>query len=255
VQLRRGAPPGGNTPTTYFKRAVDEHPENTDYLFNLGYAHALAGDVAEALTWLREVVRFDAADGDAHRVMSALLVAAGRTTEGQREMDLARLLGSSEDEAATFVLSPQVPAGLERIPAVADLSSAAVLRTVVGAPAQRDQEATARFHLANARTLLGDGRDREAISELRRAIYLSPYEEEPHRLLGGVHQRAGRLAEAVEAFTVALWCRETAAGRVALGAALLESGQREAAQREAARALALDPGSAEARALVERARP
>jgi tetratricopeptide (TPR) repeat protein/TolB-like protein len=255
VQLRRGTPPGGNTPATYFKRAVDEHPENTDYLFNLGYAHALAGDVAEALTWLREVVRFDAADGDAHRVMSALLVAAGRTTEGQREMDLARLLGSSEDEAATFVLSPQVPAGLERIPAVADLSSAAVLRTVVGAPAQRDQEATARFHLANARTLLGDGRDREAISELRRAIYLSPYEEEPHRLLGGVHQRAGRLAEAVEAFTVALWCRETAAGRVALGAALLESGQREAAQREAARALALDPGSAEARALVERARP
>ncbi|MCC7043377.1 MAG: tetratricopeptide repeat protein [Acidobacteria bacterium] len=255
VQLRRGTPPAGNTPATYFRRAVDEHPEHTDYIFNLGYAHALAGNAAEALTWLREVVRFDAADGDAHRVMSALLAAAGRTTEAQRELELARLLGGTADEAATFVLSPQVPQGLERIPAVADLSSAAVLRTVVGAPAQRDQEATARFHLTNARTLLGEGRDREAISELRRAIYLSPYEEEPHRLLGGVHQRAGRLAEAVEAFTVALWCRETAEGRVALGAALLESGQREAAQREAARALVLDPGSAEARALGDRARP
>lgn len=255
VQLRRGTSPGGNTPATYFARAVDEHPENTDYIFNLGYAHALAGNAAEALTWLREVVRFDAADGDAHRVMSALLAAAGRTTEAQRELDLARLLGGTADEAATLVLSPQVPQGLERIPALADLSSAAVLRTVVGAPAQRDQEATARFHVTNARTLLGEGRDREATSELRRAIYLSPYEEEPHRLLGGIHQRAGRLAEAVEAFTVALWCRETAEGRVALGAALLESGQREAAQREAARALVLDPGSAEARALVDRARP
>jgi tetratricopeptide (TPR) repeat protein len=255
VQLRRGAAPGGNPPTTYFKRAVDEHPENTDYLFNLGYAHALAGNATEALTWLREVVRFDAADGDAHRVMSALLAAAGRTTEAQRELELARLLGGTDDEVATFVLSPQVPQGLERIPAAADLSTTTVLRTVVGAPAQRDQEATARFHLTNARALLAEGRDRDAISELRRAVYLSPYEEEPHRLLGGVHQRAGRLVEAIEEFTVALWCRETAAGRVALGAALLENGQREAAQREAARALVLEPGSVEARALAERASP
>jgi tetratricopeptide (TPR) repeat protein len=250
VQLRRGTPPGGNAPATYFRRAVDEHPENTDYLFNLGYAHAQAGNAAEALTWLREVVRFDAADGDAHRVMSALLAAAGRTPEAQRELDLARLLGGGDEVAA---LSSQVPQGLERIPDVADLSNTTMLRTLVGGPAQRDQEATGQFHLTNARGLLADGRDRDAIGELRRAIYLSPYEEEPHRLLGGIHQRAGRLSEAVEAYTVALWCRETVAGRVALGAALLESGQREAAQREAARALVLEPGSVDARALAERA--
>jgi Flp pilus assembly protein TadD len=182
--------------------------------------------------------------------MSALLAAAGRTPEAQRELDLARLLGGG-DEVAT--LSSQVPQGLERIPDGADLSNTAMLRTLVGGPAQRDQAATGQFHLANARGLLADGRDRDAIAELRRAIYLSPYEEEPHRLLGGIHQRAGRLSEAVEAYTVALWCRETAAGRVALGAALLESGQREAAQREAARALVLEPRSVEARALAERA--
>lgn len=255
VQLRRGTPPGGNTPATYFRRAVEEHPENTDYLFNLGYAHALAGNSTDALRWLREVVRFDAADGEAHRVMSAVLVAAGRTTEAQRELELARLLGSTGDDAQAFVLSAQVPEGLERTPAAADLSSATVRRTVVGGPAQRDQEATAQFHLTNARRLLADDRDRDAVSELRRAIYLSPYEEEPHRLLGGVHQRAGRLTDAIEEYTVALWCRETAAGRVALGEALLESGQREAAHREAARALVLDPSSAEARALAGRATP
>ena len=101
--------------------------------------------------------------------------------------------------------------------------------------------------------MLASDRDREAVNELRRAIYLTPYEEEPHRLLGGIHQRAGRLTEAIEEFTVALWCRETAEGRTALASALLDAGQREAAQREAARALQLDPSSADARTLHERA--
>jgi len=252
VQLRREQSGGGNPPATYFKRAVDEHPENTDYLFNLGYAHALAGQAAEALTWLREVVRFDAADGDAHRVMSAVLTATGRGVEAQRELELARLLGGTEGDAI-LALSPAVPPGLERLPAASDLSNTNPLRTLVGGITQRDQDATARFHLTNGRALVADGRDREAISELRRAIYLAPYEEEPHRLLGGVRQRAGQLAEAIEHYTVALWCRETAVGRIALAAALLESGQHQAAHREAARALVLEPGSVEARALVERA--
>lgn len=255
VQLRRGAPAGGNAPVVYFRRAVDERPEHTDYLFNLGYAHALAGNTAEALTWLREAVRFDAADGDAHRVMSALLASTGRTTEAQRELELARLLGRADDGGLPMTLSSQIPRDLERIPAAADLTNPVVLRAVVGAPAQRDQEATARFHLDNARALLTSGRDREAVNELRRAIYLTPYEEEPHRLLGGIHQRAGRLNEAIEQYTVALWCRETAAGRTALAAAFLDAGQRDAAQREAARALQLDPSSAEARAVYERSAP
>jgi Flp pilus assembly protein TadD len=252
VQLRRGTASGGGTPTAYFKRAVDEDPENTDYLFNLGYAHARAQNSAEALTWLREVVRFDAADGGAHQVMSAVLAAAGRTTEAQRELELARLLGGTEQEAAGLVLTSQLPADLERLPGGVDLSAGSRLRTIVVDPTQRDQRATAQFHLANGRSLVEARKDREALDELRRAIYLSPYEEEPHRLVGQIYQRAGRLSEAIEQFTVALWCRETAAGRVALGAALLETGQVEAARREANRALVLAPESPEARALGER---
>jgi tetratricopeptide (TPR) repeat protein len=184
-----------------------------------------------------------------------LLAAAGRGPEAQRELDLARLLGGAGPTGTALTLSSSVPRGLERVPEPSALSNATTLRTTVGGLAQRDQEATAAFHLNNARSLLVEGRDRDATGELRRAIYLSPYEEEPHRLLGGVHQRAGRLQEAVEAFTVALWCRETAAGRVALGAALFESGDRPGALREASRALVLDPGSTPARTLVERASP
>jgi len=50
---------------------------------------------------------------------------------------------------------------------------------------------------------------------LRRAIYLVPYQDEPHLLLARLYQRGGRLTAAIEEFKVAIWCRETPAARVA----------------------------------------
>lgn len=248
VQLRRE----GATPAVHFARAVNAEPENTDYLFNLGYAYARAGNAAEALTWLRETVRYDIADGDAHYVMSALLAAAGRATESQRELELARLLSGAERDPSSLPATRVVPAGLERLPDVSDLSATAVRRTAIGNPAQRDQQETAQFHLTNARRLIENGRDREAIGELRRAVYLAPYEQVPHLLLGEVYRRGGRLSEAIEQFTVSLWCRETVAARVALGSALIEDDRPDDARRELQRALQLEPGSTEARALLAR---
>jgi tetratricopeptide (TPR) repeat protein len=255
VQLRRGLLPSGTNPAAvYFKRAVDSEPENTDYLFNLGYAHALAQNTAEALTWLRETVRYDAANGDAHLVMSAVLAASGRSAEGQRELELARLLGTEVDPAL-LTLNSRIPSGLERLPAILEVTPGPRLSTVIGNPAQRDQRETAAFHLANGRRLVVAKRDREAVQELRRAIYLSPYEDEPHLLLGEVYRRGGRLQQAIDEFKVAIWCRETAAARLQLAAALLESGERADARVEAQRALALAPNSTEARQLLQRIGP
>jgi tetratricopeptide (TPR) repeat protein len=248
VQLRRGATPAGTSPaTTYFKRAVDAEPDNTDYLFNLGYAHALTQNSTEALSWLRESVRFDAANGDAHLVMAELLRAMGRTAESQREADLARLLGTSRDVTTQ---AGRVPAGLERV--VSDLDDVSRPRLSVPAAGRTDERATAAFHLARARDLIAAHNDHEATTELRQAIYLSPYEDEPHLLLGRIYRRAGRVNDAIDEFKVALWARESAEAHIALGDALLDSGDREGARREATRATAMAPGSAEARDLARR---
>jgi tetratricopeptide (TPR) repeat protein len=252
LQLRRGAPAQGPAaPTVYFGRAADQDPANTDYVFNLGYAFALAGNSQSALFWLREVVRYDAADGDAHLVMSAVLAGAGKMVEAQREFELARLLGTSGEIAGTAP-SPKVPPGLERTQA--DLESTVGRRAdaVIANPAQRDQQETAAFHLARGRRLFDEKKDREAFDELRRAIYLAPYEDEPHLLAGRLHLRGGRLNEAIDEFKVAIWCRETAQARVALAEALLETGEKDAARREAERALKLDPQSADARELLKK---
>jgi Tfp pilus assembly protein PilF len=123
---------------------------------------------------------------------------------------------------------------------------------VLAAPAQRDQLETARFHLDRGRALVAEGRDREAEPELRRSIYLAPYEDEPHLLLGRIYQRGGRLGEAIDEYKVAIWCRDSAAARIALASALIESGDRLAARTEIERALVLAPGSVEARALLQK---
>jgi tetratricopeptide (TPR) repeat protein len=248
VQLRRPLPPGTAAAVVHFRRAVDEDPENPDYLFNLGYAHAQAGGMDEALTWLREAVRVDAADADAHLVMSSLLSAQGRTAEAQRELDLAKLLGA---EAGAAPIA-RVPAALERLPTTTHLSGGLRVRALAAAPAQRDQQEAARFHLGNARSLVAAQRDREATNELRRAIYLAPYEDEPHLLLGDIYRRSGRLKEAIEELTVAVWCRDTVGARLALAEALMAAGERALAREQAQRAQALDPRSSAAQALLRR---
>ena len=246
VELRRtGASPADAA--SHFSVAAAAAPHNPDYQFNLGYARARAGDRAGALAALREVVRLNAADADAHALMGALLLAEGRSVEATRERELAASLGvaaGDEPETAT------VPDGLERLPLEIDPESGD--RAEAARPGQGDERATAAYHLERARNLVEARRDREAIGELRRAIYLDPYLDEPHLLLGAVLQRAGRLAEAIDEFRVALWARETAEAQVALGRALVASGDREAARRAAVRALELDPNSIEARELLNR---
>jgi Flp pilus assembly protein TadD len=251
VQLRRAAPAGTSPAAAYFARAATEDPGNPNYLFNLGYAQARAGNAKEALATLREAVRFDAAHGDAHLVMSAVLAGTGRTVEAEREFDFAQLLGTRLDLAG---LSPtsRVPPGLEWIGTDLDVSGEPRRSAAIANPAQHDQEATAAFHLAQGRRLVDEQRDREAANELRRAIYLAPYEDEPHLLLGQVYHRAGRLTEAIDEFKVAIWCRETAVARLALGQALFAAGDKDAARREAERALVLSPGLTDARDLLKR---
>ncbi len=242
VQLRRGDPQPQSA-SFFFERAANESPGRTDYLFNLGYARALEGDAAGALKWLREAVRHDAADGDAHLVMAAVLASGGRVAESQRELDLARLLGTSLDVVPASLSKP--PPALERVGTSPDDSAHAPLDLT--SPGQQDQAETARFHLERGKVLIAEGRDREALTELRRSAYLAPYEGEPHLLLGRLYQRSGRVVEAIDEYKIAIWSRETAAARVALGSVLVESGDRVAARIEFERALVLSPGHAEAR--------
>jgi Tfp pilus assembly protein PilF len=92
--------------------------------------------------------------------------------------------------------------------------------------------------------------DREALLELKRAIYLSPYEASAHLLIGRIHLRAGRPADAVDALKISIWSEDSAPAHVVLARAYLSMKNTAAARTELQKALELDPSSSEARELL-----
>ena len=250
VKLRRQPAAPGEAAIANFSRAVAEQPSVTDYHFNLGYARALSHDVAGGILALREAVRRNTADADAHLVLSTLLAGAGKAADAAREFELARVLGTSLDPAPASAPAT-VPPGLERVSSDLDRPVFTALEAEFERTLPRLGTAFGPY-LIRGQNLSKAGQDLEAATDLRRVIYLAPDNDQAHLALGRLYQRTGRLADAIDEFKVAIWCRETAPARVALGTAFLESGDRDAARREATRALALAPDSAEAKELMRR---
>ncbi len=252
VQLRRGATPQTGKPTYYFTKAAEADKQDPDYAFNVGYAYWLDRDPQAAVYWLREAVRRDPADGHAHFVLAAALRATGAEVEAEREKELSRQLSSvyAEWDKRPGAAGEPVPRGLERTREDLDARPRNLVDAALASGEQKDQRDLALFYLDRGRRLVEQQQDREAVDELRRALYLQPYQAEAHLLLGQVYLRMARTKEAIEALKIALWCRETAGGHALLGEAWLQAKEVGAARTELQKALALDPASPEARALA-----
>jgi tetratricopeptide (TPR) repeat protein len=247
IQMRRAVTPETGRATYYFNQAMKLDPDDPDYYFNLGYANWMDKDLQSATFWLREAVRRDPADGAAHAVLSAVLQSAGATAEASRERELASQLSSSYAEWAKSPGGQPVPQGLERVKTSLELSALRRIDNAIASVGQRDQKELTAFHLERGRRLFEQGNNTEAATELRRAVYLSPYEAGAHLLLGRIYLAAGQTQAAIDAFKIALWSRETAEGQIALAQAYVQTKDIQAARAALARALVLDPGSTAAR--------
>ena len=252
VQMRRGATGPSGTAAYYLTKAADAETD-PDYLFNLGYAYVADRNNEGALYWLREALRRDPTDADAHYVLAVALQATGNGVEAARERDLARQLSSRYEEldAQAGSASGQLPTGLERVAMELEVSRALRADQVIVDSAQREQRELAAFHLERGRRFYEKEQDREAMADLRRAVYLSPYEAQAHLLIGRIHLRGGRPGDAIDALKISIWSEDTATARLALAEAYLKAGNPAAARTEAERALKLDPASADARRLLD----
>ena len=97
---RGGASAGGVARPISSIRPPKADPADPDYCFNLGYAYWLDKDALAAAYWLREAVRRDPTDGDAHFVLAAALAGSGAGPEAERERELARRLSERWEAAA-----------------------------------------------------------------------------------------------------------------------------------------------------------
>jgi tetratricopeptide (TPR) repeat protein len=249
AQLHRNATPETGKPVYFFTKAAEMAPEEPAVLFNLGYAYAMDRDPQGAIYWLREALRRDPTDADAHYVLAFALDASGNAVEAGRERELAAQLSSAYADAAA---KRELPRGLARVEQALESWRASSVDQAIATTTQRDQRELAQFHLDRGRRLYEAEQDREAMDELRRAIFLSPYEADAHLLLGRIHLRGGRPAEAVAALKISIWSRDSAAARTALADAYLRLKDLPNAKLHAQKAVALDPSSADARTLLEK---
>jgi len=250
VQLRRGSTQAG-TPEYFFNKATEADGTDPDYFFNLGYAYWIDHDPGAAMYWLREAVRREPADGDAHYVLGVALATSGNTAESTREKELARRLSSVYEAWDKKPGGEAVPKDLERIKTGVELPRAARPDDAV-ATGQRDQRELAQFYLDRGRRLFVQEHDREALDDLNRVLFLSPYQAEAHLLVARIHLRSGRVHEAIDALKISIWSADSAEAHEVLAQAYLDSKDVDAARAEAQRALALNPGSAAAKSLLEK---
>jgi Tfp pilus assembly protein PilF len=205
-----------------------------------------------AMYWLREALRRDPADAESHYVLAAALNGAGSSVEAAREKELAKQLSSRLIELDKRALDEKlpVPKGMARVREDPEMRAGLRAEQTIVNTAQREQQDLASFHLDRGRRLFEREEDRQALAELRRAVYLSPYEAQAHLLIGRIHLRAGRPNEAIDALKISIWSRDTAAARIALAEAYLKQQNTAAARAELEKALVLDPESAEAKRIL-----
>jgi tetratricopeptide (TPR) repeat protein len=248
VQLRK--PGSGPKATDLFREGTTLDPNDPDLFFNLGYAHWIAREYPQAVAALREAVRRNPADDDAHYVLGAALQASGSAEEGAREKDLARRLSSVYSDLDASRTANSVPRGLERLKTAIDAASLARIESALSAAGQREQRELVSFYLTNGRRLFQAERDADALAELRRAVFLSPYESEAHLLIGRILLRGGRPREAIDTLKISVWSRDTPAARLALAEAYVAARDYTAARTEVQAVLAADPGNTAAAALL-----
>ena len=256
IQMRRPVTPQTGKATYYFNQAVKLDQDDPDYYFNLGYAYWAEKDQQAAVFWLREAVRRNPADGEAHAVLGAALQAGGATTEAARERELATQLSSAYAEWSKKPVGGEpIPRGLERMKESLEESTIQRVDTLIATSGQREQRELATFHMDRGRRFFEQGNDTEAIAEFRRALYLAPYESEAQLLLGQIYLRTGQTPAAIDAFKISIWSQESAAARVALARAYMHAKDDAAARHELERALVLEPNAADAKELQSQLKP
>ena len=241
VQLRRGSTPQTGRATYYFNQAVEREAASADACFNLGYAYWLDKDALAAAYWLREAVRRDPTDGDAHFVLAAALAASGAGPESDRERELARRLSERWENAGA---GDVVPRGLERLPEYSR-PAAGGLESTLNAGVQRDQRALAgvspRHGPARLRRRPRSGdhpRDAaRAVSHALRCRRRCGCSAARRRAAGCCRMRSARSRSPSGV-------SESAAAQVELGELLLRARDAAGALRAAERALVLEPGHA-----------
>ena len=241
-----------NQGITLLSRAADSSPDDTTVLFNLGYALFLNEKYADAAVRLEKVIAANQKDGEAYFLLAKTQTLAHQPEAASAADNLARknLPGQYGKWESEWQKS-QSMAGLSLrsrdVLNQVDVSDLSRIRQIEAANANVTQE-----ELVKIRDLYQQGRDDEALVEIRKLFDVEPTNAEAFLIIGRINQRRGDQAAAIASLKTAIFWESTHPlidAHILLGRIFLERGDLNEAKKYAASAMAIDSNNQEAMAL------
>ena len=231
-------------------RASDSSPDDATVLFNLGYALFLSEKYAEAAEKLEKVIAANQSDSEAYFLLAKAQERASHPEAANAADNKARRNPAYAKWQTDWQKSQSVPSLALRSRDVlnqVDLSDLSHVKIVEEAKANRTQEL-----LNKIRDLYQQGRDDEALAEIRNVLIIEPTNAEAFLLSGRINQRRGDQEAAIAALKTAVfweWNHPLIDAHILLGRIFLERGDLGEARKYAASAMNIDPNNPEAMAL------
>ncbi|MDX6402695.1 MAG: hypothetical protein QOH70_150 [Blastocatellia bacterium] len=238
---------------TLLSRAVDSSPDDTTVLFNYAYALFLAEKYSEAAEKLEKVIAADQRDGQAYFLLAKVQERANHTDAANAADNQARKYMPQQSYAkwqTDWQKSPSLATVALRSRDVLnqiDISDLDRRKTIEAANANNTQEA-----LNKIRDLYQQGRDDEALAEIRKVLIVEPTNAEAFLLSGRINQRRGDQESAIAALKTAIFWDpppKMIDAHILLGRIFLERGDLGEARKYAVSAIGIDSSNQEAMAL------
>jgi tetratricopeptide (TPR) repeat protein len=241
-----------NQGITLLSRAADSSPDDTTVLFNLGYALFLNEKYADAAARLEKVIAANQTDGEAYFLLAKAQSRANHAEAASAADNLARK--NLPGQYAKWEMEWQKSQSVANL----NLRSRDVLNPVDLTDLNRDKRIEAanatvvQEELTKIRDLFQQGRDDEALVEIRKLLNIEPTNAEAFLIIGRINQRRGDQAAAIASLKTAIFWEYNHPlidAHILLGRIFLERGDLSEAKKYAASAIAIDPDNQEAMAL------
>ena len=237
---------------TLLSRAADSSPDDATVLFNYGYALFLSEKYAEAAEKLEKVIAADPRDGQAYFLLAKTQERAGRAEPANAADNQARVYMQAsyakwQTEWQKSQTIPNISPRSRDVLNQVDLSNLTRIQLIEQARVDNTEEA-----LNKIRELYQQGRDDEAMVEIRKLLVIEPTNAEAFLLSGRINQRRGDQEAAIAALKTAIFWDPSAKAidaHILLGRIFLERGDLGEARKFAASVMALDSANQEAVAL------
>jgi tetratricopeptide (TPR) repeat protein len=235
------------------KKASGSAPENGNIRFNYALALFLINNSTEAAEQLRQAIVANPRDGEAYYLLAKTLdllkdpTAADIDNQARRFLTTGNRYANLEKEWLQSKTVGDIPLRVEQ-PARRDFVSVVFSRRPATTAIASVSESETL--LAQARTLIKNGNDDEAMTTLRRVLASEPMSAESYLLLGKIHLRRGDIDQAISSFkTSVFWDNRMIEAHVSLGKIYVEKGDCLQAKNYAASAMEIDRENPESQAL------